>query len=270
MARRVDAVRAISPARTMAKHLILFLLLPTCVVVLAVYSTFAQGAIPPGTVLPIRLNNSLSLKKSKPRQQITGRVMQDVPLGGGNKVRDGAKIIGHVIAVSPATNQTEGQIVFKFDSIELGHTLQLITTNLRALASPLAVDDAQLPVYGGDRGTPSTAYTTTQIGGEVVYRGGGHVERGETIVGEPVYGEGVLAVVAAAQGEPCRGAIAGKNQPQAVWLFSSDAGGLYGYSRLAIKHAGRSNPVGEIVLTSDDPNMIIRSGSAMLLRVDCH
>lgn len=230
--------------------------------------TLAQTSIPPGTVLAIQLNNSLSSRKSKPGQAITGRLMQDVPLGSGSVLHSGARVIGHVVDVSPALNSGHAKISFTLDALQLRHTRIPLTTNIRALASPLEIDDAQLPLYGGDRGTPSTAYTTVQIGGEVVYRGGGPVARGETVVGKPVFG-GVLVTVRAPEGKPCGGTIDGNNQPQALWLFSSDACGVYGYPQVAISHAGRTNPVGQIVLSStDDRDLNIRTGSGMLLRVD--
>jgi hypothetical protein len=259
-------VRRPSAVETIAKPLSLFSALMVCVL-FPLLPAFAQQSIPAGTILPIRLNNSLSFRKSKPGQRFTGRIMQDVPLGNGTKIRDGAKVIGYIVAVSPATNAADGQIAFEFDSIEIGHTIQPIRTNLRALASPIDVDDAQLPLYGGDRGTPSTAYTTTQIGGEVVYRGGGHVVRDETIVGEPVQ-NGVLAQVRAPEGTRCRGEMGEVNGPQALWLFSTDACGLYGYPRAFIRHAGRTDPVGQILISSNDPGLNIRAGSGMLLRVD--
>jgi hypothetical protein len=176
--------------------------------------------------------------------------------------------MGHVLSVTPAANGGDAQISFQFNSIQLGHSAIPVNTNLRALASPSAIDDAQLPLYGGDRGTPSTAYTTVQIGGdEVVYRGGGPVARGDTVVGKPVYG-GVLVTVSSAPGAPCRGAIEGNNQPQALWLFSSDACGVYGYTRVSISHSGRTNPAGQIVLSTSNRDLNIRAGSGMLLRVN--
>jgi hypothetical protein len=252
----------------LAKHLIVFCAAITCVEVAAPHVAYAQASVPAGTVLPIRQDNSLSSRKSRPGEVITGRMMQDVPLESGLLIRSGARITGHVLDVSSAANGGNAKISFLFDAIRLHHSAIPVTTNLRAIASPLEIDDAQLPLYGGDRGTPSTAYTTTQIGGEVVYRGGGPVARGETVVGEPVFG-GVLVTLRPAEGKPCRGAIDDTNRPQALWLFSSDACGVYGYAQVEITHAGRTKPVGQIVLCSTDGrDLIVRAGSGMLLRVN--
>src|SRR6202022_477494 len=46
------------------------------------------AAIPPGTILPVRLNSSLSSAESKPGQIISARIMQDVPLATGGKIRE--------------------------------------------------------------------------------------------------------------------------------------------------------------------------------------
>jgi hypothetical protein len=132
----------------------------------------------------------------------------------------------------------------------------------------LEVEAAQLPFRRPDRGKPSSAWTTVQIGGdETVYRGGGHVANGERVVGEPVP-DGVLARVSAKAGMGCRGAVDGNDRPQALRLFASDACGTFGYLRLTITHAGRTDPVGEIVLGSTDRDVNVRLGSGMLLRVD--
>jgi hypothetical protein len=227
-----------------------------------------QASVAPGTILPISLNNSLSSRKSKPGDAISGRIMQDVPLQNGFSIHSGSRVMGHVLSVAAAANGGSPQISFQFDSVQLGHSTIAVTTNLRALASPSEIDDAQLPLYGGDRGTPSTAYTTVQIGGdEVVYRGGGPVARGDSVVGKPVYG-GVLATVSSRPGAPCRGVREGNNQPQALWLFSSDACGVFGYPGVSISHAGRTNPRGQIILSTTNRQLNVRGGSGILLRVD--
>ncbi len=228
----------------------------------------AQVSVPSGTLLPIRLSTSLSSRKSRPGQAIAGRVMQDVPLGQDGVIRSGARLTGRIVSVSPATNGSPAKISFVFDAIQIRHSTIHVFTNIRALASPLEIEIAQLPDTGPDRGTPPSAYTTVQVGGDVVYRGGGPVVQGEKVVGEPVAG-GVLVTVSAAEGKPCRGVTDGNNRPQPLWLFSGDACGVYGYSQVAIAHAGRTSPTGEIAFAAtDDRDLDIRAGSGMLLRAD--
>ncbi len=80
--------------------------------------------------------------------------------------------------------------------------------------------------------------------------------------------EGVVGWVRANPDGNCRGAIEGNNRVQALWLFSSDACGVYGYKHVKIEHAGRTNPIGEITLNSEHGDINIRGGSGMLLRVN--
>jgi hypothetical protein len=228
---------------------------------------FAQNTIPAGTILPVALNSSLNSRKVKPGQVITARVMQDVPLSPGSTIHAGAKVIGRVIDVKPANGGSGPQVSFRFDTLVVSKRRIPIITNLRALASMMAVEAAQLPESGPDRGTSQNAWTTDQIGGEVVYRGGGPVADGLRSVGEPTYG-GVLVHVSAKPGSPCRGEIEGNDRLQALWVFSSDACGVYDFANLAIVHAGRTDPVGEITLASDKGEVNIRAGSGMLLRVN--
>jgi hypothetical protein len=226
----------------------------------------AQQAVPPGTVLPIRLNSSLSLK-TRPGKVISGRIMQDVTLTDGASLRAGTRVLGHVIRVS---SETEGvstaELSFAFDKVMVSNRAVPITTNLRAMASFMEVEGAQVPENGPDRGTPESAYTTVLVGGDVDYRGGGPVMEGSNIVGRPILG-GVVSEVSLNPGSGCRGSIDGNNSPQALWVFSSDACGLYGFPGVEIAHSGRRNPVGEIVLKSNSRKLNVPSGTGMLLRV---
>jgi hypothetical protein len=248
------------PARIKSARLI-----SPVIVVLFSTALLAQQAIPSGTIFPVRLNSTLHSKKAKPGQVFTATVMQDVPLPD-SKIRAGSKVIGHVVTAKRVGDGTDGRLSLRFDAIEVSKRRTPISTNLRAIASMMEVEDAQVPAAGPDRGTSQAAWTTVQVGGEVVYRGGGPVANGLQDVGIPT-SNGVLAHVSSAPGTKCAGEADDNNRLQALWVFSSDACGAYGFSDLEITHFGRTDPIGEIVLTSSKRDVHLPSGSAMLLRV---
>jgi hypothetical protein len=226
----------------------------------------AQSMVPHGTVLPVRLNSSISSETGKPGYTVTARLMQDVLLPGGSEIKKGAQIVGHLVKSAPSSGNSPAQVVLIFDSLRLADRTVPLRTSLRALASGLEVEDAQTP-KAFDVATASTYATTVQVGGEVVYRGGGHVMRGEALVGEPVHG-GVVSRTRANFERGCRGALDGNDQPQSLWVFSSDACGVYGLPHVTITSTGRNEHEGEIVLNSqNDRALRVRSGSGMLLRV---
>jgi hypothetical protein len=225
-----------------------------------------QTSIPAGTVLPVRLNSSLNSRKSAAGKIVTARIMQDVPLAHGSKIHAGAKVIGRVLNVQPATNGQAAEIAVEFDHLRFAHTDVPIHANLRAMASLMDVEDSQTPTTGPDRGTPSTWITRNLVGGEVAYGDGGPVARGTDIVGTAL-ADGVLVPVSANAHAGCRGEISDNHRQQALWVFSSDACGIYGYPDVHIAHSGRTDPLGTIRFTSPR-DFVIRSGSGMLLRVN--
>ena len=220
-------------------------------------------ALSNGSILPVRLNSSLNTKKAKPGQTITARVMQDIP---HSKVREGAKLIGHVLNFKRALDRQRAELTFRFDSVCASKHCFAVNTNLRALASMMEVEQAQVPPTGPDRGTPWAWTARNLIGGEVAYGQGGPVARGTDIVGEAVV-DGVLVRPERNSARGCRGEIGDNPQLQAFWVFSADACGAYGFPNLTITHSGRTAPYGDITLSSDE-NINVRSGSGMLLRVN--
>jgi hypothetical protein len=235
----------------------------TTIVFLFATQFWAQGAIPAGTILPVRLNTSLNSRKVKPGQTITARVEQDVPLQHAPTIHAGTRVVGHVLDVKRGNSAS---VSIRFDTVEISKRRIPITTNLRAIASMMAVEDAYIPATGPDRGSPEDVWNTEQVGGDVVYRGGGPVSNGNRSVGKPAP-NGVLVYVSSRASTPCRGDEE-KDQLQALWVFSSDACGAYGFTDLTITHAGRTNPVGSITLTAEHGDINVRAGSGMLLRVD--
>lgn len=230
----------------------------------------SQTKISVGTVIPVQLSSSVDVRKAKPGQTITARVAQDVPLYNGGSIKAGSRVMGEILTVTQARGSQPATLTFSFDKVEMNGQVLPIVTNLRALASPLEVQSSQTQVSGDDRGsTPPWAETVTLIGGDVVYRETGKVNNGLDEVGKSVYagGWGVLSRVSASPEGRCRGALGAGDQPQALWVFSHNACGVYGYNA-TIVHSGRTNPEGTIVLALADHDFVLSNGSALLLRVN--
>jgi hypothetical protein len=228
----------------------------------------SQQPIPAGTIVPVTLNSNLRSDRSGSGSAISATVMQDVSLGMGRTLRAGSKVTGHVVdAAAPGKGSDEARISFQFDHIQYNHQNLPVTTNLRAVASVMEVESAQVPKTGEDS-EPRSNWTLVQIGGDQAsYGQEGPVMLGSESVGEAT-SQGVLAHFASDLGSECRGVVDGDRRAQAFWLFSTNACGSYGLGDISIVHAGRTEPVGRVILTSTGNNVKVGKGSAMLLRVD--
>src|ERR1700739_1142749 len=229
-----------------------------------------ENQIPAGTILPVVLRSSLSFEKCKTGQILRGKIAQDVPLGNGRKIRKGATVEGHVVEVTPATNGAEARVSIQFDKLNMAGEWIPIKTNLRALAGFMTVLEAGIPEETPGEGSVDNWLPTIQIGGDSVYGVGGPVMSAEDtskVIGKSV-GDGVLVQASAKEGTKCRGAVDGNDNPQALWVFSSDACGIYGIEHLKIVHAGRTAPEGTIVLASEKAKLSLRYGDGLLLRVN--
>jgi hypothetical protein len=223
--------------------------------------------IPVGTILPVRLNHGLSSKSARPGQEVTGRIMQDVPLLNHEKIPEGAKVSGVIVSVERAGTAANGRISFRFDNLEIHHRKIPIVASLRSLAGFMEVQSAQTPEFSPGFGTPYIWAATRQIGGDEVYGVGGPVTNlSSETVGRGVYG-GVLVHVRSQPDSNCRGALDSEDRLQALWVFSSDACGVYGMEGVRIAHAGRTEPFGEIQLAAEQQDLLVRGASGMLLRV---
>lgn len=213
--------------------------------------------IPPGTALPVMLSSTLDARKLQSGQPVSGSIQQDVPLPSGGKIGARSRVIGRVLQAGVNADGSSF-IRMRWEQVRAkGRDLPL-TTSLRALASWWAVESALVPTRTPVRGETEHNWTTVQVGGDVVYRGGGHVMHGETVVGEPEY-RGVLVELTAAPESGCPGDSGGRRL--ALWVFSSSACGAYGFDGLDMVHPGET---GEILLRSKT-NVYVRGGSGMLL-----
>ena len=233
-------------------------------------TSVSKVEVPPGTILPVLLGTTISPAKAKSGKIIRGQIAQDVPLPSGSKIPKGSKVEGHVVENISAENGMGAKISIRFDTLRFRDETLAITTNLRAIAGFMAVLDAGIPNQAVGEGDVSNWMTTTQIGGDSVFGIGGQVTSAHNateVVGKSPMSGGVLVELRPNASANCRGPLNGNNNPQALWVFSSDACGTYGLSKVNILHAGRTAPVGTVILDLRGPNTKIQSGAGLLLRV---
>jgi hypothetical protein len=233
--------------------------------VLSGVPSLVSQTIPPGTVLPVLLETTVDTRHDRPGKKITGKLMQDVPLTGGETIPKGAHITGHVANITPDGANLPALLAITFDQVAIGKKQVSVTTHLRALASMHEVFEARMPTNAiDDYGTSTSDWNTVQIGGAGVYRGSGQVVDGDRVVGHSTDFGAVTAKLIAA---PQRGCNGDDEHEQALWLFSPWACGVYGYPEVKISHRGDTGPAGEIAFESSH-DFRINAGSGLLLRVD--
>jgi hypothetical protein len=232
--------------------------------------TSQENKIPRGTILPVVLRTSLELDRCKPGGLLRGQIAQEVPLPNGATIRRGSQIEGRIVEVTPAGGGTAAKVAMQFDRLNVKGKWIPVVTSLRAIAGFMTVIEAGVPDEAPAEGAPHDWLPTTQIGGDSVYGMWGPVmswNDASEVVGKSV-GDGVLARPRSKEGAECRGELEGNDNPQALWVFSTDACGVYGIEHLNIVHAGRTDPVGKIVLASETRNVKLKNGDGLLLRVN--
>jgi hypothetical protein len=219
----------------------------------------AATEIPVGTVIPVMLSSSLNAEKDKPEKKLEGRVMQEVSLPSGQRIREGARIVGHVVDITRGSSGS--RMVVRFEAIrDKGRTTPL-KTGLLALASMASVRDAGLPISANS--DPTSQWVTRQVGGDVVRRGQGTVLSHHGVYGTWLEGSSVLISLTPNPEAGCSGGP-GYDREQAVWIFSSAACGTYGLRKMKIASSGAVPPLGDIALISTQ-NVTVSGGSGWLL-----
>jgi hypothetical protein len=229
------------------RYLLAILLLATSLAVRA-------QEVPAGTVIPVMTTVTVDAAKAHPGQQITGKVMEAVPLGEDGQIPAGAKVFGHVDQVHPGDGVSPSWIAIQFDHIVFRGREVPFKANLRALASMMAVQDAQVPFFEPDT-TPRSAVMLAPVGGDAAFR----PDNPEKSWGRMVRFSGDLPA-------GCGGRVDQPGTTGALWVFSPYACGVYGFGKgLVIVYDGSADPVGNIVLGSQK-NVEIHAGSGWLLR----
>ena len=220
--------------------------------------------IPPGTVIPVKLDDAFDLSVAHVHQNIEARVAQEVPLPGKQKISLRAQVMATVVAVNKSADGAV-TVSLKFDEVVEKDQTSAIATSVRAIASYQAVRNSQIPLSGAEAGTPAGWGTTVQIGGDNRFGDGGQVRnRQKQAVGKGVRG-GVLVSLGPNEALGCEGSAPG-DRPQATWVFSADACGVYDLKNLKLVHNGRTDPIGVITLEFAKDDMKLEAGTSFLLR----
>jgi hypothetical protein len=235
---------------------------PILLIVTALSLCAAAQQIPVGTAIPVMLRSDLNSAKVKAGEQVEGRVMQEVPLPGGDKISKRARITGHVVSVTKK-GSSGSTIVVKFEAIEDNKQSTPLSVAVLALASMSAVADAQSPIGPAPDRDPVTQWRTRQVGGDVVDRGRGKVVSKGGVEGKWVEGSSIISNLTPNPRAGCPEGP-GYDHEQAVWIFSSAACGVYGMNDTKIVSNGAMPPLGKIELRARG-NVNVRGGSGWLL-----
>jgi hypothetical protein len=225
------------------------------VTVFAFASLLVAQEIPAGTVVPIMLTNTVDSGKAHPGDAILGKVMETVPLPDGARIPQGAKVIAHVDQVMPAKGKDPSWIAIEFDHVIVQGREVPVKASLRAVASMMAVYDAQVPFFEPDT-TPRSAVMLAPVGGDPAFR----PDNPEKSYKKLVQFSGELP-------PGCGGRVDQEGTTGALWVFSPYACGVYGFGKgLAVVKDGVSEPVGNIILGSQK-NFQLHAGMGWLLRM---
>lgn len=242
---------------------------PLCLFSLLLLLLCALGAYsqenPGGTVFPVMTSSTVDSAKSKPGDKLLGKLMQDVVLTSGERIRAATRIEGQVVETSAGPGGG-ARVVVRFDRLIAGKKEFPIRVSLRALASMQDVFSAQLPEGTFDEyGTSISDWTTVQVGGAAVYLGDGTVRDAMEIVGRaPAWGIVTAKLMPAPKRGCAANTVEGEHE-QSLWVFSPWACGTYGFDGMNIAHRGNTPPLGTIELTASAP-FRVRGGSGWLLR----
>jgi hypothetical protein len=229
---------------------------------LSALAMLVTSGIPAGTALPVALGATLDAKKDKPGQKLEARLMQDVHLPAGEKIKAGAHVAGHIVEVSKLPGGGF-RMVLEFDQLNAGGRTTPLTLSARAIAASNSVYQAEVPTDPESNYEPSNQWIMQQVGGEIVNRRLGLVGSDAGPVGH--YDGAPWGKLTTADEGDCT-AAEGNGIEQALWVFSTSACGLYGLEGMKLVHNGRTDPVGQIILESPK-DIHIGGGSGWFLLV---
>ncbi|SEG31439.1 hypothetical protein SAMN05421819_2461 [Bryocella elongata] len=244
----------------------------TAVALGAATPTLAQTAnnsspapeLPARTTIPIVFTRTVSAGNAHPGDVVEARTTQPVHLAGGSAIKSGAVIRGHVVTSSsfaydktPYARQRPAVLAIQFDSLNLGGSALPLRVVVRAVASPIATNDAltsgpsdmdplrTLKLVGGDLLTPSQKEVTNAEGDVVAYQ----------------HKDGVYAHLIA------NGRCDGGEDEVPMGVFSANACGLYGFGDVAATELGSATVPSQMTLVSTHTSPKLWKNTSALLEV---
>ncbi len=226
-------------------------------------SVTTLSAIPPGVTLPVSISRSLRAGKVKVGTSVSLETTQRVPVAPHLYLKAGAKVRGEIVASQAANTarRTPPSLSIRFTALEYGHQSVPLSARAVAVANFTDVGDTFLPAMGGpDRGNSSQAsLTTTQVGGDEVYRSGWVGDVCDRVMRKVGYADynGVYALPRMTSSD------AVEALPRAVGVFSTTAQGLYGFDDASTL----SFCDGIVTLVGGGKSLVVRNGDNFLLEV---
>jgi hypothetical protein len=209
----------------------------------------------PGTVIGAELSKSIDAKKAKVGQEVTAKALGDLRDTNGNLVIPrGAKLVGHVTAVTPASKQEpQSTLAILFDKAEPKGGQEIgMHAAIQAIAGPAPSPamQEQAPSSGG----PESSGGGSPMGGS--QPGMGPSGGGRTPGGPPSGGQ---------NGQMGGGEMGGQAGQPSAPTINANSHGVIGIRNLTL--APEASPTQGSVLTSSHGNVKLESGSLLVLRV---
>jgi hypothetical protein len=216
------------------------------------------------TTLPIVFTRTVSANHARVGDTVLARTTQLVHLPDGSLLPAGTKIVGHVVSANPFSfdrtpyaRQNPSELAIRFDTAQFNSTTLPLRVTLRAMAGPIAVNDAREPKssdldplgtlsqIGGDLLVPSQKEVVNQQGDVVAYN----------------RRDGVYAHLIA------NGQCDASGNEVSVNIFSPTACGLYGFGNVSAQAMGSATRPSEVVLVSTHGSPQIWKHTVALLEV---
>ena len=228
--------------------------------------------LPLSTAIPVRFVHSVDARKAQPGDAVTAKTMQVIVLPGGDVIRKGTVIVGHVVGVeafhfdpTPYAHQKASELSIHFDKVQEGNTAIPVNLSVRALANTIDSREAAYPHSSDDT---DHVGMMTLIGGTTFSPLDKTIqsEDGDAIGYNRRNGVFAKLVSSGYSGPDTSFHCEATDTEQSVAIFSPGACGVYGFAGDYLSDNGK-NGSGTFTLTVRGHSVKLYAGSTALLQV---